>query len=364
MDKRTEAEKKSLHHSGESRGPEQQRDRVSSTSMIPPNRTASGVALSHLSQGSSPKVDESTREATVSLIVSDNEQAALDAEHELSGVRKPGRALRDDGFRVVRARGDGVVCATLAPYMNKGTLSNCATFSIMLVGMALKAAAGDGQSLAQGAAKWTLAAGLFGFAGGITNWLAIKMLFDRVLGLPGSGVIPRRFKEIREVVKNTIMKTFFDGPYLEHYMNTKMTSLASNLDLGAKIADALELPEVNDMISRGVDELFKKPEGMMLMMIGLSPDQMKPLVKPFLLAMAPEVGPLVGKTFNMRNILPVEKLRSEIDLLMTEKLQELTPEKVKALMEEVIRTHLGWLIVWGNVFGSLIGIVSVALGYP
>jgi len=27
------------------------------------------------------------------------------------------------------------------------------------------------------------------------------------------------------------------------------------------------------MISRGVDELFKKPEGMMLMMIGLSPDQ-------------------------------------------------------------------------------------------
>ena len=45
-------------------------------------------------------------------------------------------------------------------------------------------------------------------------------------------------------------------------------------------------------------------------------------------------------------------------------LQELTPEKVKTLMEEVIRTHLGWLIVWGNVFGSLIGVVSVALGYP
>ena len=44
--------------------------------------------------------------------------------------------------------------------------------------------------------------------------------------------------------------------------------------------------------------------------------------------------------------------------------QELTPEKVKSLMEEVIRTHLGWLIVWGNVFGSLIGILSVVAGYP
>jgi len=105
----------------------------------------------------------------------------------------------------------------------------------------------------------------------------------------------------------------------------------------------------------------------------LSSCQMKPLVKPFLLAMAPEVGPLVGKTFNMRNILPVEKLRSEIDLLMyvplnqrsssprmgmlrlvldrspgkllprrTEKLQELTPEKVKALMEEVCCCWFLW----------------------
>lgn len=43
------------------------------------------------------------------------------------------------------------------------------------------------------------------------------------------------------------------------------------------------------MISRGIDTLFKKPEGMMLMMMGLTPDTMKPLVKPFLLAMAPEV---------------------------------------------------------------------------
>ena len=34
---------------------------------------------------------------------------------------------------------------------------------------------------------------------GITNWLAVKMLFDRICNLPGSGVIPMRFKEIREV---------------------------------------------------------------------------------------------------------------------------------------------------------------------
>ena len=41
----------------------------------------------------------------------------------------------------------------------------------------------------------------------------------------------------------------------------------------------------------------------------------------------------------------------------------LTPEIVKLMMEEVIRDHLGWLVVWGNVFGGIIGVVSLAAGY-
>ena len=132
----------------------------------------------------------------------------------------------------------------LMPYLNKGSISNLATFSVMLLGMMLTAAtrANPEECMApetsgQAMARWVLAAGLFGFAGGITNWLAIKMLFDRVCNLPGSGVIPMRFKEIRQVIKDTIMKTFFDGPYLEQYMNKKMASLAGELNIGAKIKE-------------------------------------------------------------------------------------------------------------------------------
>lgn len=44
---------------------------------------------------------------------------------------------------------------------------------------------------------------MFGFSGGITNWLAIKMLFDRVPFLIGSGVITKQFKEIRQTVMDT-----------------------------------------------------------------------------------------------------------------------------------------------------------------
>jgi len=30
---------------------------------------------------------------------------------------------------------------------------------------------------------------------------------------------------------------------------------------------------------------------------------------------------------------------------------------------QVIREHLGWLVVWGNVFGAVIGLVSALFGY-
>ena len=53
----------------------------------------------------------------------------------------------------------------------------------------------------------------------------------------------------------------------------------------------------------------------------------------------------------------------EIDRVMTDKLQLLTPEMVKQLMAQVIRQHLGWLVVWGNFFGAAIGLVSLLLGY-
>merc|ERR1712194_891998 len=124
-------------------------------------------------------------------------------------------------------------------------------------------------------------------------------------------------------------KTFFDGPYLEQYMNKKMASLAGELNIGAKIKEMLEKPEVDAMITKALEELGSKPEGTMIMMMGIMPIQLKPLITPFMSSMADDIGPLLGQMFDMKSIMSVEKLRSEIDLLMTEKLLELTPEIVR-----------------------------------
>jgi hypothetical protein len=111
------------------------------------------------------------------------------------------------------------------------------------------------------------------------------------------------------------------------------------------------------------------------------------MIKPMLLSFGKEMGDQMAESFDPLEYITVGKVRDEIDSLMTEKLKQLTPEVsgtskslseqcacsyhpqdkndrgkdvcvycqlfcllqiVKKLMEDVIRTHLSWLIVWGE----------------
>ena len=51
-----------------------------------------------------------------------------------------------------------------------------------------------------------LMTGLFALSGGMTNWLAVHMLFEKVPLLYGSGIIPNRFEEFKGGIKNLIIQ--------------------------------------------------------------------------------------------------------------------------------------------------------------
>ena len=59
---------------------------------------------------------------------------------------------------------------------------------------------------------------------------------------------------------------------------------------------------------------------------------------------------------------PSEKLKEDIENIIDKRLEELTPEHIKIIMKEMIQKHLGWLVVWGGVFGFLIGLSLGILG--
>ena len=52
-------------------------------------------------------------------------------------------------------------------------------------------------------------ASLFALSGALTNWLAVYMLFERIPGLYGSGIIALRFDQFKESIRTLILENFF-----------------------------------------------------------------------------------------------------------------------------------------------------------
>lgn len=112
--------------------------------------------------------------------------------------------------------------------------------------------------------RYVLGFGLFGFAGGLTNWLAVKMLFDRIPCLAGSGVIPRQFKEIREAVKDAVLEMFFDSAYLKEYLGNRSKQMITSMNFPQMFKTTVSSPDFDDVFLKKLNELSMKPEGLLL----------------------------------------------------------------------------------------------------
>ena len=56
-----------------------------------------------------------------------------------------------------------------------------------------------------------------------------------------------------------------------------------------------------------------------------------------------------------------EVIRSKLEFMIDDRLNQMTPKMVKEIIQQMIRKHLGWLVVWGCVFGGLIGLVVTVI---
>lgn len=76
--------------------------------------------------------------------------------------------------------------------MNKSLVTNMVAASLVATGLAIDAPFREP----------VLTTGLFALAGSVTNWIAIHMLFEKVPGLYGSGVITARFEDFKIAIQD------------------------------------------------------------------------------------------------------------------------------------------------------------------
>ncbi|PIB13836.1 DUF445 family protein [Vibrio rotiferianus] len=205
-------------------------------------------------------------------------------------------------------------------------------------------------------------AGLFAFSGAITNWLAIHMLFEKVPGLYGSGVIPARFEEFKFAIKQLMMEQFFTEKNIDRFLNQEMSG-GVNIDL----EPVIEKVDFEPAFDKLVGVIETSSFGGMLAMFGGS-EALQPLKQPFVEKMQESMVEL-SQSDTIKQALKeqlespamMDEIKQNIEGIIDQRLSELTPKLVKEIVQKMIRDHLGWLVVWGGVFGGLIGIATSAI---
>ena len=202
--------------------------------------------------------------------------------------------------------------------------------------------------------------GLFALSGAVTNTLAIHMLFEKVPFLYGSGVIESKFGSFKTSIHNLLMNQFFTKEHLTKFFQTEVNSAKNTIDF-EKILNKTDFTPAYDSLKEAV---MQSSFGGMLGMFG-GEAALEPLREPFVKKLQNSII-TISQSDSFQSVLN-EALKSEdlssdvydkLSKIVTTRLDELTPKMVKQIIQELIKEHLGWLVIWGAVFGGLIGFVS------
>ncbi|WP_165313383.1 DUF445 domain-containing protein [Vibrio ziniensis] len=230
--------------------------------------------------------------------------------------------------------------------MNKSLITNIISLVLLAVGYATQN-------------QFALYAGLFAFSGAITNWLAIHMLFEKVPGLYGSGVIPARFEAFKNAIKTLMMEQFFTDTNIDRFLNQELSG-KQPLDLTPIIAKV----DFNPSFDKLVDVIANSQFGGMLAMFG-GTEALQPMKQPFVEKMQESMVE-ISQSESVKNALKeqlespamLDEIKTNIEGIIDQRLSELTPQLVKEMVQKMIKEHLGWLVVWGGIFGGVIGLIS------
>ena len=204
-----------------------------------------------------------------------------------------------------------------------------------------------------------LYAGLFALSGALTNQLAIHMLFEKVPFLYGSGVIEAKFESFKASIKDLMMSQFFTKEQIEKFFEQE----EKKIDL-VPIIEKTDFSPAYEALTKSVME---SSFGGMLSMFG-GESALEGLREPFVNKLKQAVIAIVKSEAFEQTLAQYlshsslsDDMLQKIEEIITKRLDELTPQAVKEIVQNLIKEHLGWLVVWGGVFGGLIGALSVVV---
>ncbi len=239
---------------------------------------------------------------------------------------------------------------------------------------------------------------LGGFIGGITNKIAITMLFEKKWYLPGSGVLLKKHKDIIRSLARMVETHLVNSEMLQTEIRKLLKPLDSDKaeEIANKVIDEFRNDVLEYLQSQEVYEEIRKALRTKLGFLGQflnltrikEYDEMTLAIieelrgrierlrvsKEMILRAMDRVGTLEDFLFKPDNDLVLRHYHTsrsiaqlffdnlDIQGMVTDKLATYAPSRIRDIIEESIRSHLLWLEVFGVLLGMLFaGALTLAM---
>jgi uncharacterized membrane protein YheB (UPF0754 family) len=186
---------------------------------------------------------------------------------------------------------------------------------------------------------------LSAFIGWITNFLAIKMLFNpkevkNILGLKVQGIFPKRQKAFAEKLGALVANELLSLDDIQQ-------------KIGSESNQALMMETVSSKVDNFLSVRLKEEMPMAAMLIG---KETKAKLKTTLLTEFKESIPEILQKVNqnIQQDLDVEKL-------VVEKVSNFSSDKLESILYDIMKKEFRFIEVLGAVLGFIIGLVQVGL---
>ena len=209
--------------------------------------------------------------------------------------------------------------------MNKSLITNLISIAIILLSFVVP----------NNLSNYVLYTGLFALSGALTNYIAVHMLFEKVPFLYGSGVIELKFEEFKSAIKEMIMNQFFTKEQLNKFFEKE----EQKIDLAPLVQSADFSPAFDALTKTVMESQF----GNMLNMFG-GESALENLRDPFSTKLKSAVTKIVSSdTFkaqmdhHLQHSSLSDDLINSIEKIVERRLNELTPQIVKEMMQKLMR---------------------------
>ncbi|MCL2706028.1 MAG: hypothetical protein FWE72_07460 [Spirochaetaceae bacterium] len=200
-----------------------------------------------------------------------------------------------------------------------------------------------------------ISTGAFSFSAALTNWLAIYMLFNKIPFFYGSGVVPIHFEDFKNGIKNLIMEQFFSEKNIDNFAKSS-SGLIKNLFTKDNINNLIDY---DFLFEKFIEAIFSTTWGNVIKKIGGAKliqsfkGQFKITIEKVVMEIA--ASDKFNEVIETGILNQKQYLKDKLEEMIDVRLAELTPLMVKEIIQNMIKKHLGWLVVWGGIFGGIIG---------